>query len=326
MVRLSHGLALAQRRDPRTTVRESVGNRRFRSSRFRGSGRTGRKPATWRSIAEAARSGGVVTTSDTPYMRVFRARDRGRRCGAVSSRAGAAASTWSARSPTTSLRRAPRSTAMPYGTLGFDVAAQLAQLGPIAVPPLDVIVPPDRQASRRASAIRRIELGDAATSRARGPAGHHALPSPSSTSPARSRRAPATSAPSRRPSPSASRTTAASSRPSTATAAAAARHGCRRMLELGVDDLRVQGGARAPALDPRSLPTQPGVQRPARPVEGRRALAGAPPRRRDQRLRRPRLTRGRTTATTARSSTCSLEGLADAGASRRCRRSTSPRS
>ena len=48
--------------------------------------------------------------------------------------------------------------AVPYGTLGFGVAAQLAEFAPIAVPPLDVIVPPDRHGERTGVQIHRIEL------------------------------------------------------------------------------------------------------------------------------------------------------------------------
>ena len=48
--------------------------------------------------------------------------------------------------------------AVPHGTLGFDAAAQLAQFGPIAVPPLDVIVAPDRHGERTGVRIRRMEL------------------------------------------------------------------------------------------------------------------------------------------------------------------------
>ena len=48
--------------------------------------------------------------------------------------------------------------AVPHGTLGFDVAAQLAKFGPIAVPPLSVIVPPGRRAGRAGAKVHRIEL------------------------------------------------------------------------------------------------------------------------------------------------------------------------
>ncbi len=49
--------------------------------------------------------------------------------------------------------------AVPYGTLGFDAAAQLAQFAPLAVPPVDVIVAPDRHGERKGVRIRRMELG-----------------------------------------------------------------------------------------------------------------------------------------------------------------------
>jgi very-short-patch-repair endonuclease len=48
--------------------------------------------------------------------------------------------------------------AVPQGTLGFAVAAQLARFGPIAVPPVDVIVPPGRRADREGLRMHRIEL------------------------------------------------------------------------------------------------------------------------------------------------------------------------
>jgi very-short-patch-repair endonuclease len=48
--------------------------------------------------------------------------------------------------------------AVPHGTLGFDVAAQLAQIGPIAIPPLSVIVSPGRRADRKGLRMHRIEL------------------------------------------------------------------------------------------------------------------------------------------------------------------------
>jgi very-short-patch-repair endonuclease len=48
--------------------------------------------------------------------------------------------------------------AVPHGTLGFGAAAQLAQFGPIAKPPLEVIVAPDRHGERSGVRIRRMEL------------------------------------------------------------------------------------------------------------------------------------------------------------------------
>jgi very-short-patch-repair endonuclease len=58
--------------------------------------------------------------------------------------------------------------AVPHGTLGFDVAAQLAGFAPIAVPPLDVIVPPDRHGERKGVRIHRIELTRRDTARYHG--------------------------------------------------------------------------------------------------------------------------------------------------------------
>jgi very-short-patch-repair endonuclease len=48
--------------------------------------------------------------------------------------------------------------AVPHGTLGFAVAGQLANFGPIAVPPLDVIVAPGRRADREGLLMHRMDL------------------------------------------------------------------------------------------------------------------------------------------------------------------------
>jgi very-short-patch-repair endonuclease len=49
--------------------------------------------------------------------------------------------------------------AVPYGTLGFEAAAQLAAFAPLAAPPLSVIVPPHRRPQPKGVRIHRIELG-----------------------------------------------------------------------------------------------------------------------------------------------------------------------
>lgn len=49
--------------------------------------------------------------------------------------------------------------AVPYGTLGFGAAAQLGRFGPIAAPPLSVIVPPDKRPKTAGVRIHRIDLG-----------------------------------------------------------------------------------------------------------------------------------------------------------------------
>lgn len=61
--------------------------------------------------------------------------------------------------PTTNDLTEPRAAlkAVP-GTLGFQAAAQIARFAPIATPPLDVIVPPHRNATRRGVRIHRIAL------------------------------------------------------------------------------------------------------------------------------------------------------------------------
>jgi very-short-patch-repair endonuclease len=107
--------------------------------------------------AQAARSGGVVTTSLL------------RTCG------------FSEPAITTALRRGlltrwgrgvylvgplvddltearAAALAVPGSALGFEVAAQVAKIGPIAVPPLSVIVPPGRHGERRGVRIHRIDL------------------------------------------------------------------------------------------------------------------------------------------------------------------------
>ena len=135
---------------------ETAGSQRFPHSRFLDA-------AHWTEtrdlslLAEAARTGGVVTTSVL------------RTCG------------FSETATTTALRRglltrwgrgvylvgpvADELTearaavmAVPHGTLGFAVAAQLARFGPIAAPPLDVIVAPGRRADRERLRMHRIEL------------------------------------------------------------------------------------------------------------------------------------------------------------------------
>ena len=48
--------------------------------------------------------------------------------------------------------------AVPYGVLGFEAAAQIARIGPIARPPLSVIVPPTRRPQPAGVRIHRIDL------------------------------------------------------------------------------------------------------------------------------------------------------------------------
>jgi len=48
--------------------------------------------------------------------------------------------------------------AVPYGTLGFEAAAQLARFGPVATPPVGVIVPPHRRPQPTGVRIHRIDL------------------------------------------------------------------------------------------------------------------------------------------------------------------------
>ena len=126
---------------------ESVGDRRFLPSRF-GEGAYWTETRDLKLIAEAARSGGVVTTSvlrtcgfSEPATRAAVRRGLLTRWGRGVYIVG----------PLRDDLTEPRAAAMavPYGTLGFDVAAQLGRFGPIAAPPLSVIVPPAKSTARR---------------------------------------------------------------------------------------------------------------------------------------------------------------------------------
>jgi very-short-patch-repair endonuclease len=109
-------------------------------------------------MAEAARTGGVVTTSTLHTCGFSKpAINAAKRRGVLTG--------WGHGvylvGPITDEMTDARATmlAVPHGTLGFDVAAQLAQVRPIAKPPLDVIVAPNRHGKRRGVKIHRIELG-----------------------------------------------------------------------------------------------------------------------------------------------------------------------
>jgi very-short-patch-repair endonuclease len=141
---------------PQIDCAESVGSPRFPHSRFQSA-------AYWtetrdlRLAAEAARSGGVVTTSTL------------RTCGFSEPAIRAAVrdgtlTRWGRGvyivGPLTDELTEARAVAaaLAHGTLGFEVAAQLAKIGPVAVPPLSVIVPPGRRAGRAGVKVHRIEL------------------------------------------------------------------------------------------------------------------------------------------------------------------------
>ena len=109
-------------------------------------------------MAEAARTGGVVTTSvlrecgfSEPATRAAVRRGLLKRWGRGIYLVG----------PLTDELTEARAaaSAVPYGTLGFDAAAQLARVAPIAVPPLGVIVPPHRRPQPKGVTIHRIDLG-----------------------------------------------------------------------------------------------------------------------------------------------------------------------
>src|SRR3954454_13326741 len=139
---------------PETDWTETLDSRAFPSTRFEGA-------ANWteardlKLVARAAPSGGVVTTADL------------RTCG------------FSADSTRSAVRRGlltrwgrgiylvgplsddftqARAAAAAGGVLGFGVAAQLAKIGPVARPPVDVIVSRDRHGSRAGVRVHRIDL------------------------------------------------------------------------------------------------------------------------------------------------------------------------
>ena len=109
-------------------------------------------------MAEAARTGGVVTTSvlrrcgfSEPATRAAVRRGLLKRWGRSVYLVG----------PLTDHLTEARAAieAVPYGTLGFDGAAQVARFAPVAVPPLGVIVPPHRRPQPKGVRIHRIGLG-----------------------------------------------------------------------------------------------------------------------------------------------------------------------
>ena len=135
---------------------ESVGDRRFLPSRFE-------EGAYWTEtrdlmlIAEAARSGGVVTTSTLRTCGFSEPATRAAvRRGLLTRWGRGVYVVGPLRDDLTEPRAA--ATAVPYGTLGLEVAAQLARFGPIATPPLSVIVPPAKRPKTAGVRIHRIEL------------------------------------------------------------------------------------------------------------------------------------------------------------------------
>src|SRR5215213_3252328 len=120
-----------------------------------------------RLMARAARAGGVVTTSDLrtcgfsePAIRFALRRGLLTRWGRGVYLVGPLTD------DLTEVRAA--AAAMPHGTLGFGAAAQLAKIGPLASPPIDVIVSPGRRAGRAGVQIHRIDLAPRDTTRMHG--------------------------------------------------------------------------------------------------------------------------------------------------------------
>jgi very-short-patch-repair endonuclease len=142
---------------PQIDCAEAAGERRFLHSRFE-------EAEYWTDtrhlalMARAAREGGVLTTSELHTCgfsdaAITRALRRGllTRWGRGVYLVG----------PTTNALTEARAAAkaVPAGVLGFEVAAQMARIGPIATPPLSVIVPPGHSARARGVKLHRIELG-----------------------------------------------------------------------------------------------------------------------------------------------------------------------
>ncbi len=151
---------------PEIDCAESVGSPRFPHTRF-GEAAYWTETRDLRLAAEAARNGGVVTTSDL------------RTCGFSEPATRAAVrrgllTRWGRGvyvvGPLRDDLTEPRAAAMavPYGTLGFDVVAQLERFGPIAAPPLSVIVPPAKRPKTAGLRIHRIELGRRDVTRCQG--------------------------------------------------------------------------------------------------------------------------------------------------------------
>ena len=145
---------------------ETAGSQRFPHSRLLGA-------AYWtetrdlKLLAEAARTGGVVTTSVL------------RTCGFSESAKTAALrrgllTRWGRGvflvGPLTDDLTEARAAAaaMPHGVLGFAVAGQVSEFAATAAPPVDVIVAPGRRASRVGLRVHRIELGRQDVTRMKG--------------------------------------------------------------------------------------------------------------------------------------------------------------
>jgi very-short-patch-repair endonuclease len=108
-------------------------------------------------MVRAARTGGVVTTADLrtcgfsePAIQSALGRGLLRRWGRGVYLVGPVTN------ELTEARAA--STAIPHGALGFEAAAQLARIGPLAAPPLSVIVAAGRRASRAGVRVHRMDL------------------------------------------------------------------------------------------------------------------------------------------------------------------------
>jgi very-short-patch-repair endonuclease len=140
---------------PENEWTETVGSPRFPSTRF-GDGRYWTETRDLKLAAEAARAGGVVTTSilrtcgfSEPAIQSALRRGLLKRWGRGVYLVG----------PLTDERTEARAAlAAVDGVLGFGAAGQIADFAPIAVPPLDVIVPLARRPRPPGVRVHRIEL------------------------------------------------------------------------------------------------------------------------------------------------------------------------
>ena len=109
-------------------------------------------------MERAARSGGVVTTSDLRTCGFSEPAIQSALRRGLLTRWGRGVFLVGPLSDDLTEARAA-ATAMPHGVLGFAVAGQIAGFAAIAAPPVDVIVAPGRRASRVGVRVHRIELG-----------------------------------------------------------------------------------------------------------------------------------------------------------------------
>ncbi|HYI83221.1 MAG TPA: type IV toxin-antitoxin system AbiEi family antitoxin domain-containing protein [Acetobacteraceae bacterium] len=149
-------------RFPRTSAPHEIecagtaGSPRFPHSRFEGV-EYWTEERDLRLAAEAARTGGVVTTSLLRTSGFSEAAITAALRRGLLTRWGRGVYLVGPLTDELTEARAV-TTAIPHGALGFGAAAQMAAIGPIAVLPLDLIVPPGRHAARAGVRVHRIDL------------------------------------------------------------------------------------------------------------------------------------------------------------------------